>query len=662
MQSDSQNNLAPSSDGVLEAGQRLKRRIFTFSALISLFICAVAVILAGDQRQTALDRASAHSANLSAAFEEQVRRVMDGVAGAMELIKQRIEKEGPDFDLSQWAPLIPGVAASTIQVSIIGPDGRLVTTSLSKKPDPIDLSDREHFRIHLANPNLGLFIGKPVLGRVSKQVTIQVTRRLQARDGSFAGVLVFSLNPDLLTTLHRQVDLGQTGNVTVVGTDAIVRARFTSSDRSETFGVGSSLAAGRSFKASAFADAGSHTSASVLDGIVRIYNWRKVSGYPLIAIVGLGKAEALSAANRHTVLILFIAAAAVLLVGLMARMLSREISSRVEHEVALQQEGEKLRSAHVDLAEQHFLLLAKSAQLAEERINLQKTNVQLKLAQERSETANKAKSAFLANMSHELRTPLNAIIGFSEVMREQYFGQLSERYVEYASDIHKSGAQLLGIIDQILDTAKIEAGKLDLSETRQSLAVIIEEAARSVKPLARNKQIHLSIGLPPRPVSIIGDETRLRQIAVNLLSNAVKFTPEGGSVAIGVGMDDKAGLCITVADTGIGMSADEIEHALEHFRQVDNSFTKRFEGTGLGLPLARQFAELHGGSLSIESQPGEGTAVHVWLPAKCVAIEAAEEPAFDKSASKRRSGAERRGQRSSRNAAARHEEGLPVSR
>ena len=152
MQADSQNSFDPGCDRVLEGGQKLKRRIFTFSAVISLFICAVAVILAGDQRQTALDRASAHSANLSAAFEEQVRRVMDGVAGAMELIKQRIEKEGPDFDLSQWAPLIPGVAASTIQVSIIGPNGRLLSTSLSKKPEAIDLSDREHFRIHKANP------------------------------------------------------------------------------------------------------------------------------------------------------------------------------------------------------------------------------------------------------------------------------------------------------------------------------------------------------------------------------------------------------------------------------------------------------------------------------------------------------------------------------
>ena len=297
----------PSCNRILATGQALKRRIFIFSTVIIAFIFVVAVILVADQRQSALDRASMHSANLSASFEEQVRHVMDSVSGAMELIVRRIEKEGSDFDLAEWAPLMPGFAASTIQVSIIGPDGRLQAASLSKNPERIDLSDREHFRVHRDNPDLGLFVGKPVLGRVSKQVTIQITRRLEAPDGSFGGVLVFSLNPDYLTSLHRQIDLGETGSVTVVGLDSVIRARFASRNRVEAVGVGSSLATGRSFRDSAFADAGSHTSASVIDGVVRLFNWRRISGYPLVVVVGLGKAEALSAANRHAQLILGIA-------------------------------------------------------------------------------------------------------------------------------------------------------------------------------------------------------------------------------------------------------------------------------------------------------------------------------------------------------------------
>ncbi len=315
----------PSCERILTAGRSLKRRILAFSALIIAFIFVVAVILVADQRQAALDRAAMHSTNLSASFEEQVRRVMDSVSGAMELIVRRIGKEGADFDLSQWAPLIPGFAASTVQVSIIGADGRLRAVSLLKNPEPIDLSDREHFRVHRDNPDAGLFVGKPVLGRVSKQMTIQVTRRLQAADGSFRGVLVFSLNPDDLTSLHRQIDLGEAGNVTVIGLDSVIRARFTSRDRVEAVGVGSSLAAGRSFKDAAFADAGFHTSASVVDGVVRLFSWRRVAGYPLIVVVGLGKTEALSAANRHAQLIVGIAGSGILLVLIMAlRTLARD--------------------------------------------------------------------------------------------------------------------------------------------------------------------------------------------------------------------------------------------------------------------------------------------------------------------------------------------------
>ena len=342
--------------------------------------------------------------------------------------------------------------------------------------------------------------------------------------------------------------------------------------------------------------------------------------------LGLGKAEALSAADRHALLILGIAASAVLLVGLMALRLAREISNRVAHEVALYHEGEKLRDANGRLTDQHERLLAKSALLAEERINLQKTNAELSLAQQRSEAASKAKSAFLANMSHELRTPLNAIIGFAEVMCGKYFGELSDRYADYAADIHKSGNQLLGIVEQVLDTAKIEAGKLQLTESKQSLAEVVDKAVRSVQAQAEKKEINLSIRLPSPPIIILGDEARLGQIAVNLLSNAVKFTPEHGRVNITAQLEENAGLCIMIADTGIGMSADEIEWALELFRQVDNSFTKRFEGTGLGLPLARQFTKLHGGTLAIESAPGEGTKVFVRLPAERVVLDPRERP------------------------------------
>jgi signal transduction histidine kinase len=617
------DNLSASNCGkILETGRSLKRQIFAFSAFIILFICGVAVFLIDDQRRSALERADAHSANLSAAFEEQVRRVMDSAAGAMELIKQRIEKEGTDFKLSEWSPVIPDVAASTVQVAVIGPDGWMRESTLSKTP--VDLSDREHFRVQRDNPHLGLFIGKPVLGRVSKQITIQVTRRIDAPDGGFGGVLVFSLNPDFLTALHRQVDLGKTGNVTVAGLDGVIRARFTSIDAGDMAGVGSSLANSVLMREAQDAGKGSYVAPSVVDGTTRLYNWRKVKGYPLIVAVGFGRDEALIPANRHASMILSIGGAAIMIIIFMALIMSREISRRVAHEVALHHESENLKTAHAELTEQNVRLVKKSLQLAEERINLQTANAQLSLAQERSEMANRAKSAFLANMSHELRTPLNAIIGFSEIMRDKLFGdEISDQYADYAGSIHQSGNALLGIVDQVLDFAKIDAGKLRIHDELFPLASVLEPALRCVKAQAECRQLRLRSNFPAN-VSIRGDAARLTQILANLLSNAVKFTPADGSVALSAELQADGALCVTVADTGIGMTEKEVELALEHFRQVDNSLTKRFEGIGLGLPLARQLAELHEGGIAIESEPGKGTKVRFRLPASRVALDAGE--------------------------------------
>jgi signal transduction histidine kinase len=617
-----ENLSASTCEKILEAGRALKRQILAFSALIILFIGCVAALLIDDQRHSALERAAAHGANLSAAFEEQVRRTMDSAAGAMELIKQRIEKEGPNFNLSEWSPVIPDVAASTVQVTIIGPDGWMRESTLSKTP--VDLSDREHFRVQRDKSNLGLFIGKPVLGRVSKQITIQLTRRVEAPDGGFGGVLVFSLNPDFLTALHRQVDLGKTGNVTVVGFDSIIRARFTTSDREETYGVGSSLASARLMTDFHTMDKGTYTAPSVLDGTMRLFNWRKIKGYPLLVTVGLGRDEALVTANRHAIMILSIGGAAIMIIIFMALIMAREISRRVAHEVALYHESENLRAAHAELTEQNVRLVKKSVTLAEERINLQKTNAQLSLAQERSEIASRAKSAFLANMSHELRTPLNAIIGFSEIMRDKLFGdEISDQYADYAGSIHQSGNSLLGIIDQVLDFAKIDAGKLRIHEELSPLADVIAPALKSVKAQAESRQIRLRSDFPAH-VSVRGDEARLTQMLINLLSNAVKFTQAEGSVTLTAELEADGALCVTVADTGIGMTEKEIEWALEHFRQIDNSFSKRFEGIGLGLPLARQLAELHDGGLAIESEPGKGTQVRFRLPASRVVLDAGE--------------------------------------
>jgi signal transduction histidine kinase len=245
-------------------------------------------------------------------------------------------------------------------------------------------------------------------------------------------------------------------------------------------------------------------------------------------------------------------------------------------------------------------------------------------AKEQAEHASRAKSTFLAQMSHELRTPLNAVIGFSEVLHQEMLGPLGNpRYREYAGDIAESGRHLLAVINDILDVAKFEAGRLTLQESRISLAEIIQSSLRMLHERAEAADIVLDHVIPNALPAIRGDRSKLKQILLNLLSNALKFTPSGGRVTVAAACERDGGLSVSVRDTGIGIAAHDIPQALEPFTQVGSSPQIRQQGTGLGLPLAKAFTQLHGGALTIESTPGNGTCVTFRLPPERILWEAA---------------------------------------
>ncbi len=247
----------------------------------------------------------------------------------------------------------------------------------------------------------------------------------------------------------------------------------------------------------------------------------------------------------------------------------------------------------------------------------------LRQAMHEAEEANQSKVAFLANMSHELRTPLNAILGFAEVIRDRLFGPADERYAGYAKFICESGEHLLTLINDILDMAKMDAGRLQLFDSDFDLAALIERQHAMLSRRAAERGVKLELELPPDLPLVRADEVRMRQIVLNLLSNAVKFTPTGGTVRLSAGVGGDGRLAIAVADTGIGMTGDEIELAMQPFRQIDADLARRYEGTGLGLPITKSLVTLHGGELVIESQKGKGTVVTVLLPAsRTVRLEA----------------------------------------
>jgi signal transduction histidine kinase len=229
------------------------------------------------------------------------------------------------------------------------------------------------------------------------------------------------------------------------------------------------------------------------------------------------------------------------------------------------------------------------------------------------ESANRHKDEFLASMSHELRTPLNAVIGFSEVLLERMFGELNDKQEEYLNDILASGRHLLSLINDILDLAKIEAGRMDLDVEDFELAPAIDNALVLIRERATRKGLTLDTTLPDALGSVRGDQRKIKQVLVNLLTNAVKFTPEGGSIEVRAERVD-GHVEVSVIDTGIGIASDDHAAVFEEFRQVGTDYAKKHEGTGLGLALSRKFVELHGGRIWLKSRPGEGSTFTFTIP------------------------------------------------
>ncbi|MFB3128150.1 MAG: sensor histidine kinase, partial [Lysobacteraceae bacterium] len=236
----------------------------------------------------------------------------------------------------------------------------------------------------------------------------------------------------------------------------------------------------------------------------------------------------------------------------------------------------------------------------------------------KAKTANHAKTEFLANMSHELRTPLNAIIGFSEIIEREIMGkaQNNPRYVDYARDIRQAGTHLLGVINDILDIAKIEAGQLDLREDVFQTGEVLDACVKMLADQANESGLQLLREGPDRLPSLWADEKKFKQIVIELLSNAIKFTPEGGKVTLSAEVVGDGSLKLTVSDTGIGIAAEDLDRVMTPFVQVDSENSRKYRGTGLGLPISKALAVLHGGSFTMNSELGDGTTVTVHFPAE----------------------------------------------
>ncbi|SFD55095.1 sensor histidine kinase [Massilia yuzhufengensis] len=508
-----------------------------------------------EAHQRALRDAGRDAGNFARMIEEHTVRTIRAGDQALQFIRHEYIEHGARLDLSSLLDkgVIPGDIVNLY--SVVGPDGQLVLAS--KPSPPLSLADRAHIRSHLEQPGLGLIISKPVLGRITHQWSLQLTRRIDLADGSLGGVAAVSLDPFYFTRLYESAQISPNSVVTLVGTDGIVRARR-STDAST---LGQDVSASAQFRQIGGRRNGLVTVRSNIDGRKRLAAFRRLDAYPLIVVVGI------------------------------------DLSDLDDHLLALRSQ----QILHASLSTVGIVVFSAVLLLLARR---------LLLSRAQAVKANAAKTQFLSNMSHELRTPLNGILGYAELLS---MDARDAEHREYAEVIRSSGLHLLSLVDQLLQLNRLEAGTELPQLASEDLRALVEQVVSGHHGAARARGLALLCRIGEDvPQRWVCDREKLRQVLDHLLHNAIRFT-DAGQVELALeAAEDR--LVFTVADTGPGIPASAQERVFDRFFQVDSSDTRSSDGAGLGLTLVRELLALMGGEVEIKSAPGIGTTVVFTLP------------------------------------------------
>jgi len=540
----------------------------TTYSIVALAVLLILSLWAGlryyveyERRQTT-EEAEKSLANYARAFGEHTVRTARVLDQTTMFVKREYESRGGRLDLERYGS--DGVFLDQFYnlIVVVDEDGWV---QLANRPLPkSNVKDREHFQVHVAADTGQVFISKPVLGRSSGKWSVQFTRRINKPDGSFGGIVVTSLDPYYFTEFYKAVEFGAHSVVTLVGTDGIVRARH-SATSSE---IGQDVSKAVVFGKLAQADQGTYTATSPVDGIRRVYAYRKLKEYPLVVLVGRAESEILAEIEGHINLLHMLGGAITLLI-----------------------------------------MLASAAVLTLFR-NQAKVEASLRRSEQEALSSSRMKSEFLARMSHELRTPLNGILGFAEYLRDN---SREPEHREFAGTIHQAGNHLLSLVNATLDLAKIEAGKIKISRKPEPLETLVSRTVAVHQPYAEKKGLVLATefeaGLPE---IVYCDATKVVQVLNNLIHNAIKFT-DNGNVTVSVAKSG-SGIRFSVTDTGPGIPGDRQGLLFDRFRQLDAFNTRNHEGSGLGLALAKELVELMGGRIGCTSTPGAGSTFHFSLP------------------------------------------------
>jgi len=565
----------------------LRATLLGFSSFVLIgFLLLVATTL-WDKRNQAILEAQRTQQNLVLALEQyasgRVREIDLALTDLVRLLNGELRRGPLDVDRVQ-ALLAAQMHDSSPYRDLVIYDaaGHRVVNAEGDRQS-FDGSGRDYFTGPRDHPAAGLYISRPFVATVAKVWSLGFSRPLHKPDGSFGGIVLAPLDLSKIERFFGVIDVGKESSVTLWD-DTASRVLARQPINPDLFGRG--FETGPLFESvRAGTNAGTIRGASPVDGILRMLTFRRVANLPLVITVAQAESDILAEWRREVWTYGIGAAFGIAVLLAMTGALWWQLARR-----------------------EHLVRALRRSEMA-----MRDANASLQTATAAAEGANRAKSEFLACMSHELRTPLNAVIGFAELIAGG--AQPDPAKIRgYAGDIRASGLHLLHIITDILEMSRIEGGALELHEETIDVGAVIAASLRQVMPQASQAGVTLCNDVPADLPALRADEKRLTQVLLNLLSNGVKFTEAGGSVSVAAGAAPAGALAITITDTGIGMTERELAVAMEPFRQVDNRIARRYEGAGLGLPLAKAFVELQGGHLQITSTPGTGTTARILFP------------------------------------------------
>jgi len=580
-----------------------KVRLALVVIAVNLLILGIAALSLHNSRPIHFNVASKTIENLALSIEASIAAVIDKTDVAIRNVQAEAEKQlasgGINRDQINQAVLFQSDLVLEIDgIRMTDRDGNLLYGSEVDQESPVSLKDRDDFIYLHDNRYSGLYISKPVFGKITKKWIIHLSRRVNYPDGSFAGMVYGVVSIDYFVKQFSEYQLGKLGVITLRGGDLEIIARV---PEAKDFGVGSGKVSnqlkqlvheGRTF--------GTYLNPGSVDPVERLFAFRKVADHPLYVTVGIAKSEYLIEWRRDILEFATYAGVFALVSILASIQLFRNWSRRRKAE----EELIAYRDYLVDLVK-------------ERTVELETKNVQLSQAIRVAESANRAKSDFLANMSHEIRTPMNGIIGMTQLLN---MTALNEEQQEYLKLIDSSGRSLLSLINDILDFSKIESGRIELESIDFSLEETIRGIIEAQLATIKDKPLEISSTFGQDvPAVVQGDQLRFKQIVQNLVDNAIKFT-EQGNIRIDVQLDSLLDttyiLRIIVCDTGIGMTQEQQEKIFGAFIQADTSTSRRFGGSGLGLAISSRLVDLMGGSIKVESTLGEGSVFRLTIPFK----------------------------------------------